>query len=89
MERENLVIGKLIEIDIKRAVESPNDKNLKIALESVKRIFNSDGSFNHEIIKYLKSKDMKLVWAKSETDTSSDQRLGLCYEGSAFEIDIR
>jgi len=89
MSNENLVIAKLIEVDVKRAIETPNDKNLKNALESVKRIFNTDGSYNHEVIRYLRSKDMKLVWAKSETETSSDQRLGLCYNGSAFEIDVR
>jgi len=86
MSNENLVIAKLIEVDVKRAIETPNDKNLKNALESVKRIFNTDGSYNHEVIRYLRSKDMKLVWAKSETETSSDQRLGLCYKGSAFGI---
>lgn len=88
MTTDNEINAKLIESDVIRAYDRPNDDNLRKVLESVKRICNDDGLFNIEIISYLRTKGMGLVWATSETDTHSESRVGLHYKDAVFEIDL-
>lgn len=78
----------MIEHDVKQAVKSRDENDIKAALESVKRIKQSDGELDIEIMTILKNDyNMKFVWGTVDDPTHKEKRLALVYEGVAFQID--
>lgn len=78
----------MIEHDVKQAVKSHDENDIKAALESVKRIKQSDGELDIGIMTILKNDyDMKFVWGTVDDPTHKEKRLGLVYNGTAFQID--
>lgn len=86
MTEKELAIAKLIVLDIITANETHDKEDIRKALESVKRIINKDGSYNINIITYLRANNMKLVWNTVEHSDSTEKRLGLVYQNKAYEI---
>lgn len=78
----------MIEHDVKDAVASHDKNDIKAALESVKRIKQSNGELNLAIMNILKTDyNMKFVWGTVDEATHKEKRLALVYNGMAFQID--
>ena len=88
MTDNELITAKLIVLDVMTASETGDKEDIRKALESVKRIINKDGSYNVDIIKYLRANDMRLVWNTVEHSDSTEKRLGLVYHDKAYEINV-
>ena len=86
MTDSELITAKLIVLDVMTATETGDKEDIRKALGSVKRIINNDGSYNINIIRYLRANNMRLVWNTVERSDSTEKRLGLVYHNKAYEI---
>ena len=88
MTEKELAVAKLIVDDVKQAYKRECQEDITTALNSVKRVFNSDKTFNIEILKYLRQHGMGLIWHTKKECDHVDQRLGLRYKEQVFEISV-